>query len=157
MQKPLRAARLLSLAAVVTVLALSGAHAASAAPRSQVTGNITVFSNVVHSTKQVGPNTKTEATAQVSLSGDLRGVATENYESVTHPDGTVNLHGVGFFDGTVDGRSGSLQYVFRGDAGGGLIVIIHASGDLAGTHGKIRYVALGGPDYSYSGRVSLGH
>jgi hypothetical protein len=157
MQKPLRTARLLSLAAPIAVLALAGAQATSAAPRSEVAGNITVLSNVVHSTKQVGPNTKTEATAQVAFSGDLVGTATENYESLTHPDGTVNLHGVGFFDGTVDGRSGSLQYVFRGDAGGGTIVIVHASGDLAGTHGQIRYVALGGPDYSYSGRVSLAH
>jgi hypothetical protein len=155
MQKPLRTARLLSLAAVIAVLALFGAHAASASSGSQVTGNITVLSNVVHWTQQVGPNTTTAATAQVAFSGDLIGTATEHYESVTHPDGTVNLHGVGFFNGTVDGRSGSLLYVFRGDAGGGVIVIVHASGDLAGTHGHIRYVALGGPDYSYSGRVSL--
>jgi uncharacterized protein DUF3224 len=157
MQKPLPTARLLSLAALVAVLALFGAHAASAAPKSEVTGNITVLSNVVHSTKQAGPNTKTQATAQVAFSGDLVGTATENYELVSHPDGSVNLHGVGFFDGTVDGQSGSLQYVFRGDAAGGIIVITHSSGGLEGTHGQIRYVALGGPDNSYSGRLSLPH
>ena len=155
MRKTLHTARALGLAAMIAGLALFAAQVASAAAPSTVTGNITVLSNIVDSTKQVGPNTKTVATAQVAYSGDLVGTATENYESITHPNGNVNLHGVGFFDGTVDGRAGSLQYVFRGDAGGGVIVIVHASGDLAGMHGQISYVALGGPEYSYSGRVRL--
>lgn len=153
MRKPHRIARLLGVVALIAGFALAGAHAVSAATSSGVTGNITVVSNVVDSTKQAGPNTKVHATAQVEFSGDLVGTATEIYQAVTHPSGKVNLHGVGFFQGTVDGKTGSLQYVFRGNAAGGIIVIVHSSGDLAGMHGQIRYQALGGPDYSYSGQV----
>jgi uncharacterized protein DUF3224 len=153
MRKPLRTAQLLSLIALIAGLTVIGAQGASAATSSPVTGNITVLSNVVDSTKQAGPNVIANATAQVEFSGDLAGTATEVYQAVTHPSGKVNLHGTGFFEGTVNGQSGSLTYVFRGDAGGGNIVIVHASGELAGMHGQIPYEALGGPLYSYSGVV----
>jgi hypothetical protein len=143
------------LVALTIGLAPSGIQVASAAASSSVKGKITVVSNKVESTAKIGANTETVATARVAYSGGLIGTATENYDSITHANGKVNLQGAGFFRGTVNGRAGSLQYVFRGDGGGGVGVIVHATGGLARMQGRISYVALGGADYSYSGAVRL--
>jgi Protein of unknown function (DUF3224) len=141
----------LVLAALITGLALSGVQVASAATSGRVKGTITVLSNKVESTAKIGATTETVATAHVAYSGGLVGTATEDYDSVTQANGKVNLQGAGFFQGSVNGRAGSLRYVFRGDGGGGVIVIVHATGGLARMQGRITYVALGGADYSYGG------
>src|SRR4051794_5521994 len=104
-----------------------GAGLASAATPSDAVGTIHVVSNVVDASQQAGRNTKIEATADVVFTGTFAGTAVENYSAVTHPSGTTNLHGRGFFTGTVDGRTGTFEYVFHGDENGGMIIINHAS------------------------------
>ena len=137
--------------------ALLGAPAALAASKkSDASGTIAVTSNVVNSSKQAGGNTKADATAQVTFSGTLAGTAREDYDSITHADGSVRLHGKGFFTGSIGGRSGTLEYVFRGDADSGTIVITKGSGGLAGAHGQLPYVLNTATGvYEYTGSVSF--
>src|SRR6478672_10182601 len=132
-----------------------GAGLASAAPRSDAAGAIHVVSNVVDASSQAGRNTKIEATAHVVFTGNFAGTAVEIYSAVIHPSGKTNLHGRGFFTGTVDGLTGTFEYVFHGDENGGMIVIDHASGGLSGLSGQARYEPVGPADFTYSGHFQF--
>jgi uncharacterized protein DUF3224 len=144
-------------ALALSAILLGGAPAAVAAPEQiAASGTIAVVSNVVNATQQAGPNTKAAATAQVTYAGTLVGSAREDYTSIALVNGDVRLHGVGHFTGSVDGRTGTLTYVFHGDATSGMIIITGGTGDLAGAHGRLPYAlnTVTGV-YDYEGVVSF--
>ena len=153
----MRRSRLLFAVLAFTALALCASQgAATAAPKTAAAGSITVVSNTVDSTKQAGGNTTVHATAIVDFAGTLTGRATEVYTSTTHANGRANQHGTGVFTGTVGGRTGTIDYVFHGDATGGVISITGGTGGLRGAHGKIAYrLATTSPTavFDYSGAV----
>ena len=154
MRKSSRLHVALVLGVVTTLIWLADPLASAAAPPSAAAGTISVVSNVVNETKPAGPNAKVDATAEVVLDGTFAGTAIEEYDAVIHPSGATNLHGRGFFEGTVDGESGTFEYVFRGDEDSGVIVIVGAEGGLEGLRGHITY-QLEGDVFSYSGQYHL--
>ena len=145
--------------AVLTVslcAALAGTAAGAPATRTQASGTITLASNTVKTTKQAGGNTSIEAVAVVDLDGTLVGPAVEFYTSVAHANGKTNQHGTGIFTGTVAGRTGTIEYVFRGDATSGVISITGGTGELSGAHGKLAYTLVSTSPaavFDYSGYV----
>jgi Protein of unknown function (DUF3224) len=138
--------------------ALAGAGAAAASERLPAAGTITLVSNTVSSEKQIGGNTLTRAVAVVDFDGTLVGRATEPYTTIALAGGRTIQFGTGSFSGSIAGRTGTLRYVFNGDATSGVITIVGGSGGLRGTHGRLAYelasttpVAV----FDYSGYVSL--
>jgi putative ubiquitin-RnfH superfamily antitoxin RatB of RatAB toxin-antitoxin module len=152
----------IALAIVVAALAacaVAAAPAGAAAPtKVEVSGIITLDSNVDLSTQTLGVNSRTESIAEVSFSGDMIGWATEPYSTLFLSSGTILQWGTGSFTGEVDGRSGTISYVFHGDAAaGGVITITGGTGDLTGAHGRIAYTPAPGtpPQFTYEGTVTL--
>ena len=151
-----------SLHAVVLVLlvaAVASVPAAAAAPsKVSVSGAITLVSNQDLSSRTLGQNTLVRSVAEVSFGGDMTGPATEHYQSLILANGTILQRGTGSFSGDVEGRTGTLTYVFHGDAAtGGVITIIGGTGDLSGAHGRIAYGSASGspPAFPYEGTVTL--
>lgn len=149
-------ARVVALSALLLCTALVGPQITSATTKVGASGTITVISNVPDSVESHGGTTITHATAHVVFAGTLSGQATEIYTAITHRNGRVSLHGKGFFNGTILGRTGTLDYVFHGDATSGQIVSIHGTGGLRHVHVKLPYAldpATG--IYHYRGWVRL--
>jgi hypothetical protein len=158
MRRSRSAVAVLAITAAVLCVAFAGAGAAAAKPKIPVAGTITLVSNTVSSTKQIGGNTITRAVAVVDFDGTLVGPATEPYTTITLAGGKTIQFGTGSFSGTIAGRTGTLRYVFNGDATSGVITIIGGSGGLRGTHGRLSYsltTATPVAVFDYSGYVSL--
>jgi hypothetical protein len=134
-----RTIALTSAAVLLLCTALLGAQSAPASTKVAAAGTISVVSNVPDSVKQVGRTTITHATAVVTFDGTLNGPATEIYTQIEPPNGNVRQHGKGFFEGTIAGRTGALEYVFHGGATSGRIVITKGTGGLRGVHGTLDY------------------
>jgi hypothetical protein len=150
-----------SFAVVLTVVALAcgvvsapaGARAPSEIP---VSGVITLVNNQTLSTDTLGAVTRIDAVAAVTFSGDVSGPAVEPYHALVLPNGTVLQRGTGSFSGAVDGSSGTLSYLFHGDATtGGVITIIGGTGDLSGAHGRVAYAPAGATTFDYEGMITL--
>ena len=142
--------------ALILCAALAGAAAAPAAPGTQASGTITLVSNTINATKQAGGNTTIQAVAIVDFDGTLVGPAREVYTSAAHANGRTNQHGKGSFTGTIAGRTGTFDYVFRGDATSGFISITGGTGGLSGAHGKLAYTLISASPsvvFDYSGYV----
>ena len=156
----MRRARTCAIVVAFGVLALCtpllGARPAQAGSKIAAAGVISVVSNVPDSVKQAGRTTITQATAVVTFDGTLNGPATEIYTQVEPPNGSVRQHGKGFFDGTIAGRTGMLEYVFHGGATGGQIVVTNGTGGLAGIHGTLRYAFEAATGvFTYEGTLRL--
>jgi hypothetical protein len=147
------------LIAVVAALAVQSAPAVADAPsKTPVAGVISLVSNENLSVRTLGEVTRIDAVAQVAFSGDITGPATEHYTAMVLPTGTTLQRGVGSFEGDIGGRSGTLSYVFHGDAAtGGVITIVGGTGELTGTHGRIAYAPQSGNPaaFDYEGTVTL--
>jgi hypothetical protein len=144
---------------VLIVAAVASAPAVADAPsKVPVSGAITLVSNQDLSSSALGENTLVRSVAEVAFGGDMTGPATEHYQSLILANGTILQRGTGSFTGDVDGRTGTLTYVFHGDAAtGGVITIIRGTGDLSGAHGRVAYGAASGspPAFSYEGTITL--
>ncbi len=151
--------RLLVLSAVSILATAFLAAPAGASPVSHVSvsGTIAVVDNTVLSSHDFGPVNLTRAVANVTFGGDLVGPAVENYSALTLPGGSVLQHGTGSFTGSIAGRSGSIAYVFHGDAAhGGVITITRSTGGLCGVSGQIHYTNGSAPGlFDYTGRLTL--
>src|SRR5215212_570358 len=155
----MRRARTRAIAVAFAVLplctALLGTQPAEAGSKAAA-GVISVVSNVPDSVKQAGRTTITQATAVVTFDGTLNGPATEIYKQVAPPNRNVRQHGKGFFDGTIAGRTGMLEYVFHGGATSGQIVITKGTGGLRGVHGTLRYAFEAATGvFTYEGTLRL--
>ena len=158
MRRSRSAVAVLAITAAVLCAAFAGAGAAAAAPKLPAAGTITLVSNTVGSTKEIGGNTIVKAVAVVDFDGTLVGPATEPYTTITLSSGKTIQFGTGSFNGSIAGRTGTLRYVFHGDATSGVITIIGGSGGLRGTHGKLSYNLTSATPvavFDYSGYVSL--
>lgn len=158
MRRSRTAVAVLAITVALLCGSLAGAGAASARAKVPAAGTITLVSNTVSSEKQIGGNTFTRAVAVVDFDGTLVGPATEPYTTIALAGGRTIQFGTGSFSGSIGGRTGTLRYVFHGDATSGVITIIGGSGGLWGTHGRLAYeltsttpVAV----FDYSGFVTL--
>jgi Protein of unknown function (DUF3224) len=148
----------LAITAALLCMSLAGAGAAVAKQKIPAAGTITLVSNTVLSEKEIGGNTITRAVAVVDFGGTLVGPATEPYTTITLASGKTIQFGTGSFSGSIAGRTGTLRYVFHGDATSGVITIIGGSGGLRGTHGRLPYELTSSTPvavFDYSGYVSL--
>ena len=154
-----RRAQFTLILAVVAALAIpSGAAVADAPSKTPVSGVIALVSNTVLDTRTLGEVTRIDAVAEVAFSGDLTGPAVEHYTALVLPNGTILQRGTGSFEGDIGGRSGTLSYVFHGDAAnGGVITIVGGTGDLTGAHGRVAYApqAANPAAFDYEGTVTL--
>jgi hypothetical protein len=148
----------LAIISVLLSVAFVGAGVAAAKSKLPAAGTITLVSNTVTSTKEIAGNTITRAVAVVDFDGTLVGPATEPYTTITLASGRTIQFGTGSFSGSVAGRSGTLRYVFHGDATSGVITITGGTGGLRGAHGRLPYVLTSSTPvavFDYSGYVSL--
>jgi Protein of unknown function (DUF3224) len=148
----------LAITAALLCMSLAGAGAAVAKQKIPAAGTITLVSNTVLSEKEIDGNTTTRAVAVVDFGGTLVGPATEPYTTITLASGKTIQFGTGSFSGSIAGRTGTLRYVFHGDATSGVITIIGGSGGMRGTHGRLPYELTSSTPvavFDYSGYVSL--
>ena len=127
------------LVLVVAASAALGAVPASATPPSPVNATFAVVTATTTSTRTAGGNTFMTLTRTAAVSGTFTGVTTDDVLLVMHANGTTSLRGTGTCTCTVDGRSGTFVYGFRGSgifptSGTGRYVVRHGTGGLAGLH-----------------------
>jgi hypothetical protein len=97
--------------------------------------------------------------------GTFLGTSYDVFTVVVHPSGFWNVRGLSFFDGTVDGKEGSLVILFVGKKTGepflwsGQWVILSGTGELADLHGQGTWWGPGAlepwvpGDLEYSGQI----
>jgi hypothetical protein len=128
-----------TLVLLSTMLVAAGTASAKKPRRIAASGTISVVSNTVSDTVESEGDTIVTAVAVVNFAGTLVGRATEPYIAVTSANGAVLQIGTGAFTGTVAGRTGSIFYVFRGDATSGVITFTRGTGGLRGVRGRLTY------------------
>lgn len=169
---------------VLLALALVPSATVSAAPRQSAPGqgaapipaggefSATIGSETCTELSAGGPSLVT-VTGSYTWSGTLVGSGPIAYRIIisrpcsppTPPFSSPEVAvGRGSFTGTVNGKSGTFEYIanFRTDGRGhawGGIVIKHGTGELAGIHGVLRFnddfVCLECPTSTYAGWVSF--
>jgi Protein of unknown function (DUF3224) len=158
-------ALLVILLAAIAVSAVAASPALSQGSKkgARVSGEILLdpADNVAQEPTEEGAITVTQAQARVTFTGHLRGPAVEPYTNVQLPDGGPLLQtGTGTFTGKALGRTGTLAYVFSGDAAnGGLITITGGTGGLRGATGRLAFYPSSATDdlvtFKYEGRLKL--
>jgi hypothetical protein len=148
-----------STAALVAVLGITAAAAATRMPASGTVGNTSATFNSV---RQAGGNLIADVTATATYSGTFTGTSTINGTLIIHADGSANYHDVEIFTGTVNGVAGTVTFNLNGSNDAALnahatATIVDASGGLAGLHGvlhEVQTVVLPtGPVGTYSGQI----
>jgi len=104
-------------------------------------GTFTILSRTNISVRQDGQNKIYSYTQQEVDYGDITGLITVEETSIVHPDNTANFYGNSTCTCTVDGKSGTLFYSYRGTstANGsyqGQTFDGYGTGDLAKLHGQ---------------------
>jgi hypothetical protein len=64
--------------------------------------------------RQVGENVIITFNVITAATGTLTGSLAGTELDVVHPDGSITLHGIAVFTGSVDGRSGTLLFTYNG-------------------------------------------
>lgn len=129
------------LVLVVAVSVALAAAPASATPPSPVTGTFAVVTAMTTSTRTAGGNTFVTLTWTAVVSGTFAGTTADEVLLVMHANGTTSLRGEGTCVCTIEGRSGTFDYRFRGSeifptSGSGTYVVGHGTGDLADLHAE---------------------
>ena len=124
---------------MVAAAAVLAAVPASATPPSPVSGTFSVVTLTPTGTRTAGGNTFTTFIRTASLSGTFTGTTTDTLTAVTHRNGRTSVRGVGTCVCTVEGRTGTFVYRFRGSGTfptslSGRYVVGHGTGGLTGLH-----------------------
>jgi hypothetical protein len=153
MQGALCSIRRFALAALVSGIGLLGAQVASGAAKP-FTGTITVTANTVLFTHKISTATEVFANAQVSISGGMKGHASETYVTLTQ-NGHAIQYGFGEFSGSIDGRKGTATYsISAPSATGGTCKFLSGTGALAHRRGGFTYKIINkGPSFTYQGSL----
>jgi len=109
-------------------------------------------------TKVAGGNTFRYGEEEGTWTGTFDGTSEDYFEVIMHPSGFVTCQGQINFDGTVNGKSGTMVILFVGKKNletglwSGKWVILSGTGDLANLRGKGTWE---GPsfDLDYSGQI----
>ena len=92
-------------------LALPSAEAGGPGPAS---GEFFPCFNYAGPPRQVGENVIITFNVTTAATGTLTGSLVGTELDVVHPDGSITLHGIAVFTGSVDGRSGTLLFTYNG-------------------------------------------
>ena len=117
---------------------------AAVTPSKPTTGTFGVIAAAPTETRTADGTTFITLQRTAMLTGTFTGVTTDTVNVVMHANGTTSIHGVGSCVCTVEGRTGTFEYRFRG-AGtfptsvSGTYVAGHGTGGLEGLHGVGRF------------------
>lgn len=123
---------------VVALATLAPSAAAAASPSVSGTWD---DCNVVTSVATAGPNVIVTVGITENFQGAMSGSYVGTERDVVYANGSATLHGSGVFTGTIDGRTGTATYRYRGifpvDAPAHLTwVLIGRTGGLASAQGQ---------------------
>jgi hypothetical protein len=125
---------------VLSLAAVSTAAPVSATPPKQSEGTFALVSSTTTSVRSANGNTFLTVTRVASLTGTFTGTATDTVVVVMHSNGTTSIRGEGVCTCTVESRTGTFEYRFRGSGTfptfvSGRYVVMHGAGALEGLHG----------------------
>jgi hypothetical protein len=126
---------------VIAALAAGAAVPASASPPSPVAGTFAVVTANTTSVRTADGNTFITLIRTAALSGTFTGTATDTVTLVMHSNGTTSANGAGTCLCSIEGRSGTFDYRFRGSGTfptslSGRYVIGHGTAGLEGLHAE---------------------
>ena len=116
---------------------------ATASPPVTGSGSYTVTGAAVTGVRLADGNVFVTETEYADATGTLTGTFAHDLVVTVHPDGSLNFRGPGTFTGTVDGLSGTLEYVVEGQGSvvtgelRGSFAITRGTGDLADVQGRV--------------------
>jgi hypothetical protein len=125
---------------VVGLAAVSTAAPVSATPPKPSVDTFALVSSTTTSVRSADGNTFLTVTRVASLTGTFTGTTTDTVIVVMHSNGTTSIRGEGVCTCSVEGRTGSFEYRFRGAGtfptfASGQYVVMHGAGGLEGLHG----------------------
>jgi len=147
------------LVCLVALLPILMIPAVQATPPELASGSRIYEITHIEITKVAGGNTFMRVQEKGTWTGTFEGRARARFEVIVHPAGFVTLQGQINFEGTVDGKEGTLVIKFVGKKTGepllwhGTWVILSGTGDLAYLHGQGTWGGLGSGYLDYSGKI----
>jgi hypothetical protein len=128
---------------VLLVLGLAAVATAApvwATPPQPSTDTFALLSSTTTSVRTADGNTFLTVTRTALLTGTFNGTTTDTVVLVMHSNGTTSLRGEGVCTCSVEGRTGTFEYRFRGSgtfptSASGQYVVMHGTGGLEGLHG----------------------
>ncbi|SRR6266581_3012042 len=136
---PVSAALVIAVFAVLAVIP-SGTVAS---PPATGSGSYVVTGAVVTGVRTADGNVFVTETETATSTGTLTGTFVHDLVVTIHPDGSLTFHGPGTFTGTINGLSGTLEYVVEGQGSvvtgelRGSFAITRGTGDLASVQGHM--------------------
>jgi hypothetical protein len=126
---------------LLVVAAAVLAAPAAATPPTPATGTFAVLTATPTDVRTANGNTFITVARTAAISGTFTGIATDTIMLVMHSNGTTSVHGAGTCVCTVDGRTGTFDYRFRGSGTfpttlSGRYVVGHGTGGLEGLHAE---------------------
>jgi hypothetical protein len=151
MRKMLSMSLIACMVALLSTLLMPAVHAM---PPIDASGTWTYKVTIID-TRSVDGYTFIRATEEAFWTGTFVGTSHDVFTVVIYPSGVWYAAGLVFFDGTVNGKSGTLVMFFAGKLTtqwSGLLMILSGTGDLANLRGK---GIFWGPSYNllYSGQI----
>lgn len=150
--------RLIALMALVFTLVLAPAVLSYAMPPEPASGTWTYVLTHLEVTKEAGDNIFRYGEEIGTWHGTFEGTSEDYFELVVHPKGFVTCQGRIDFEGSVNGRSGTMVILFVGKKNletglwSGKWVILNGAGDLVNLRG---HGTWDGPSFSleYAGQI----
>lgn len=133
---------------LLVVVGFFGASAAAASAPVTGAGYLEYIPSIVD-TWTAGGNTFMVTTEEMTYYGAMSGTATDVGRVIIHPEGNWSYRAVGTFEGTVDGKYGTVKFAnvgTRPDAFSewtGTWVILGGTGELANLHGHGTFWGIG--------------
>ena len=153
---------LITLALALAVL-VTGSATAHASPPAAASGIFSVTAVTSFIPTQVGANTFIHQTTDGIVAGTLAGSFSDENDLVLHPNGRIGGSGTLTCACTVDGRSGTIEFVmvsqgdFASQAFEGRAVITGGTGELDTLHGVLELQASVDPNgfatITYTGQI----
>jgi Protein of unknown function (DUF3224) len=126
---------------LVAAAIAAGAAPASASPPSPVAGTFAVVTATTTDVRTADGNTFITVIRTAALSGTFTGTSTDTVRIVMHSNGTTSANGVGTCVCSIEGRTGTFDYRFRGSGTfptslSGRYVVGHGTAGLEGLHAE---------------------
>jgi hypothetical protein len=149
--------RVLTLVTMILILSTLSAPAL-AGPPTEV-GGLWQYTPYFVSVRMADGNTFLETFEEAIWTGDFDGESTEDGQVVIRASGSWSYKGIVSFEGTVDGRSGTMEMFVAGRRPDGFsdwqgrFVILSGTGELASLRGQGTWWGPGAPDLGQQGDI----